>query len=479
MLCVRSLASPIARTGARPPWRRAARLPGPAAIVLPVLLLAAPGGIGRPTHGPAREAVVPRGTTVSVRFTGAVTGGEDRSGTRLQVRTLAAVVQDGCVLVEPFTEITGRVTRSRAGRAFGRPGELTLDFDSIAVAPGAWAPLDAVVDSLEFAPSERVSAGNIRGARPGMRGRVVRAGALLGVGVITEVGAVPAAVLAGWRVLRAGPQARIVAGEVARLRLREPLPVPRSAACQPVSEPPEHARLAAVPVFTPRTSSDRGGRRAGDPVNLVFLGTAGEIESAFHQAGWTPAQPPGFRSLARGIAAALLEGSAVGAPVSTQYFQGHKQAMAFELAGPNARVRHHLRIWPLEGSPGTWVAAANEDVGLLLNPFHVRATHRISPRVDGERDLIVRELEATGCARLTTYLDPPDAATSGRNAAGQRFRTDGRIATLQLGACAPAAADALADARPPAMAPPDGASQPAAGPAPGPSATVPQDAATR
>ncbi|HEX9105744.1 MAG TPA: LssY C-terminal domain-containing protein, partial [Longimicrobiales bacterium] len=187
--------------------------------------------------------------------------------------------------------------------------------------------------------------------------------------------------------------------------------------------------------FADRTSDDREGRHPGDPVNLVLLGTGEGIDSAFDQAGWVRAERPGLRSLARGVTATIMERPAVGAPVSTQYFEGRKQDLAFELSGPNARMRHHLRIWQLDGADGVWVGAADQDIGLVVKPFRRSATHRIAPDVDLERDLIVQVLEASGCSDLLAYTDVPDAITSGRNASGQRFHTDGRIAVLRMKPC--------------------------------------------
>ena len=370
-----------------------------------------------------------------IRFLSRLVGGRDTAGTSVLVQTLGALTKDSCVVVEPYTEIRGRVVESHQGARFGRPGALEIAWDTITTAPGQVAPLSAALDSLEYVrPSQLSDSGAIRGVSPGAV-RFVKTGALVGVGALTELTAAPVALLAGWRLARRGARPTILPGEVARLRLTSPLTVMRTGACLRTDMHPDLKQMPELPRFAPRTANDRTGRHAGDPINLVLLGTSERIDSAFHQAGWVTAQRPGLRSLARGVTAAVTQRPAVGAPVSTQYFEGRKQDLAFELSGPNARFRHHLRVWQLDGTDDTWVGAADQDIGLVVRPFKRSVTHRIAPDVDLERDLIVQVLEASGCSDLISYLDIPDAVTSGRNASGQRFNTDGRIAVVRMKPC--------------------------------------------
>jgi hypothetical protein len=443
---------PLDRSRHRAPPRRCRAPQGIAAalLVAPLLCLAASASAA-PLRGPgpARPRVeapggpdgprvtFPAGTLLPIRFLHRVVGGRDRTGTLVLVQTLAALVSDNCVVVEPFTQLLGRVTRSRGGGNFGRPGELTLAFDSLEVAPHRWQPVSAVLDSVEYGARDDVSgSGELAGGQHPGRVRLLRTGAIMGVSALAEEEeAIPVALLAGWRLVRRGPRAAILAGEVAQVRLTQPLVITRSADCLAADAHPDLVAAPDLPFFLSRTRDDRAGRHPGDPINVVLLGPRAAIDTAFARAGWVRAQEPSLRSLARGVTAAVVERSAVGAPVSTQYFEGRRQDLAFELAGPNARFRHHLRIWLLDDTTLTWVAAADQDVGLVVNPFRHTATHRVASDVDVEREVVVRELEATGCADLLQYMSPTGAALSGRNASGQPFETDGRAAVIRLKPC--------------------------------------------
>ena len=172
---------------------------------------------------------------------------------------------------------------------------------------------------------------------------------------------------------------------------------------------------------------------------MLLLGTATEIDSAFAGAGWVRAQKPSLVALTKEFTAAIASRPAMSAPVSTQYFAGRPQDLAYELPGPNVRIRHHIRIWLLDSLSLVWIGAANKDVGVIFKPWEPQATHRIDPHIDRERDRIVRDLEAGGCGDLVDYLSLPGAVTAARNVSGQKIVSDGRTAVVRLRPCGPVA----------------------------------------
>jgi hypothetical protein len=182
-------------------------------------------------------------------------------------------------------------------------------------------------------------------------------------------------------------------------------------------------------------ASDKSGRKSGDAINLIFLGPGRQIDSAFRRAGWVAARPASLWALTREVTAAIASRPAVGAPVSTLYFEGRKEDLAYELAGPNARIRHHVRIWLLDSLAGVWVGAGTKDIGLRVRPLRARATHRIDPDVDRERDVITSTLESVGCADLLEYVRLPGADTVGHTIDGQRYSSDGQSSVLRLREC--------------------------------------------
>jgi hypothetical protein len=403
---------------------------GGLALLLAGALLA---GAPAPPLLAQREITVPAGATLPIRFLRGLTGGKDRQGTLVVAQTLAALAVDSCVVVPPFVSAIGRVAFSRGAGRGGRPGALEIRFEALAIGREERLPVEAVLDSLEYAlPRDVLDSGLVMGGRRARAGRTVLPVAATAVAATTEVLALPVALLAGFELLRRGPTVRIVAGEVGRLRLLAPLLVRR--ACTRVEDHRSLTMLPTLPQFIPQ-AENRKGTRAGDPINLVLLGSGPELEAAFEAAGWQPASRGTARSLAREITAMLLGRQAYEAPVSTEYFGGRPQDVTWQLQGPNARIRHHVRFWLLDSLAGIWVGAAIKDVGFLVRPFHGTATHRVDPDADAERDFTVSALEASGCARLLDFVPLPGAARSGQDISRQPFFTDGRAAVVRLRRC--------------------------------------------
>jgi len=378
----------------------------------------------------ATRVTFPAGTRIPVRFLEGVVSGRDTVGTPLLLQTFGALVDSSCVVVPAYTHLAGHVFRSLGGRHFGRGGELVLIFDSLEIHPGTWTPLKAILDTLEYEPGEAIRDSGVLHA-PGSSAEKELTAA---TPAAAEVGFVPAAILSTYLLIHHGPRARILAGEAGAIRLAAPLEVTAPETCTPVAGERDLVALPDLPTFMPYTTN-RQASRTGDPINLVFLGSLADLDRAFTTGGWLRPGSGGFGPVAHEVTAAVAAHPAVGAPVSTKYFAGRPEDLAYEIAGPNARIRHHLRIWLLDTLGGVWVAAANKDVGLSINPFKGRVTHKIEPLIDNERDFIVRTLEAGRCADLVDFMTLPGAQISGRNAEGQRYKTDGRAAVIHVRPC--------------------------------------------
>lgn len=382
------------------------------------------------------DVVIPAGTRIPIRFTQRVTSGRDTVGTEVLVQTMGALVRDSCVVVPPYVRAKGRIVISKGGGRFGRHGRLGLVFESLEVQPGRWVPIAGVLDSLEYAkPGTLTDAGLVSSGKTSVAGvgkKLIPAG----VAAAVDLDAIPVAVLGGFSLMRRGPPVRILAGELGGIRLTEPVVLPGEDRCEPVRAHRELTELPALPRFVPR-SENRTGTAFGDPFNVLLLGSGAEIDSAFRAVGWLPAQKRSVASVTREITAAIASRPAITAPVSTQYFEGRPQDLAYELAGPNVRIRHHIRIWLLDSLSLVWVGAANKDVGVIFKPWEPQATHRIESHIDRERDRVVHDLEASGCGDLLDYMTLPGAITEGRNVSGQKIISDGRTAVVRLRACGP------------------------------------------
>jgi len=422
--------------------------------MLPKLILAALVAAQVPKRpGPTPPVVFPAGTEIPVRFPHFLEGGRVRVGTPVGIQTTAPLEDGVCVVVRPYATVAGTVVVSRPGGLFGRGGFLQVRIDSLAVAPGRWVPLAAVLDSLEWLPRGALhGGGTLRPAPRTVRGFIGTTGIAGVAGALTEVGMVPVLAVAGIDLVIRGARARILAGQRGTLRLAAPLVVESAGRCLRAA-PRVAASVPTLPSIPPRTT-DRKGTAGRDPINLILLGSLPAVDSAFRSADWSPAQRTTFGTIAQETEAIVLSSRDSTAPMSHLYYLGRMEDVRFERASPSARARHHVRLWQVDSAGPMWAAAATEDIGVLVSPRQGEVTHRVAPDVDRERGLLVGDLLAGGCAVLDGYTTIPGADSTGTTVAGQGYVTDGKVAVVNVGACVPSAeADAWPESYAPGPAP--------------------------
>lgn len=170
----------------------------------------------------------------------------------------------------------------------------------------------------------------------------------------------------------------------------------------------------------------------GDPLNVGLYGTQSDLTRIMDRAGWLSADPLTWRT-GLGISRSILFGTAYDhAPVSTLYFMGRPQDIAFEKPiPPDADRRHHVRFWQMPQTDASgrplWYGAATMDVAVGLNHLTGQLTHHINPDIDLERDGLLADLAATGLLGPVTDMAARGAVARGRNGEGDMFFSDGML----------------------------------------------------
>lgn len=185
--------------------------------------------------------------------------------------------------------------------------------------------------------------------------------------------------------------------------------------------------LANLPMVT-RTAQDI----PGDAMNVGLVGVREELIRAFAAAGWYPADPITFDSSVGIIDSVLLHRPDPEAPVSSLYYEGRRQDLAFEKpVGTSARQRHHVRFWlvleqGMEGRP-VYLGAATFDDSVGVSRYTGQITHHTGPDIDAERDLIIADLTAAGMLTTTYQVSGIGPTLLAFNGGGDRYTTDGEI----------------------------------------------------
>src|ERR1700751_3684940 len=113
----------------------------------------------------------------------------------------------------------------------------------------------------------------------------------------------------------------------------------------------------------------------GDPINVGLVGSKADVLCAMHAAGWDPADPITLRSSLEIVGSCVLDRPYRDAPVSSLFYDGQREALAFEKPdGRSADRRQHVRFWKVleqgeEGRP-VWLPAPafRPRVGLSASP---------------------------------------------------------------------------------------------------------------
>ena len=181
---------------------------------------------------------------------------------------------------------------------------------------------------------------------------------------------------------------------------------------------------------------------AGDPMNVALVGSREELIAVMTAAGWVEPDRTTVLSSAKMARSVALRRSYVRAPVSSLFYQGHRQDLAFEKQhGKDARQRHHIRLWKVleagaEGRP-VWLGAATFDQGVGFSHFTGQVTHHISADVDAERNFLIHDLKATLRLSLLYEVSGTGPIFWARNGGGDVYHSDGEV---EVAVIAPAAA---------------------------------------
>lgn len=173
--------------------------------------------------------------------------------------------------------------------------------------------------------------------------------------------------------------------------------------------------------------------RAGNPLNLVFVGTETGLREALSTSGWTEVPGTIRESLAKGLKE-LLSGKTVAStpPMNEYWLAGRRQDMNWAIATKFLSARHHFRVWDtgLRDPRGRsiWWGAGDYDLSIRWHDLsHVR-----DPGLDAERDYIAASLKDSPRLDRVTLTRVASVPLTGANDKGYPFHTDGRVAVIEL-----------------------------------------------
>jgi hypothetical protein len=385
---------------------------------------------------------LPAGETIWIRLTSPVSTFDAKVGDQVQAVVTQDVTCDSETVFPVGAHVYGTVESVRkVGLGIRHEtASLKIGFTEIAAASNTLVDVTAEIAAIDNA-RESVSKGAIHGIRSTntLQGTITsRLKYLPALNPYPDMGLL---LFKATFPIFPEPEIYLPAGADIRLRLSGPVISPPAMAtdASSASEPfDQQYELRALVDVLPERSATAPDMVTADVINLAFMGTKEQVESAFTRAGWQNADPIDRHSILRIMHAVLANSSYPRAPMRPFLVDGKVPDMNWQKSLDTYSQRDHMRIWQWTGSTGdhpVWLGTASHDrSGGFCFKRH-QFVHRIDPAIDDERSKIIRDLRAAGCVK-SVYLAPRSGAASvTENATGDLLHTDGSIAVVQLRDC--------------------------------------------
>jgi hypothetical protein len=386
---------------------------------------------------------LPAGQTLWIRLSSPVSSYNSKLGETVHAVLIEAVTRDGGVVFPVGTRIDGKVVSVRkvGWGVLHETAALQIRFYRAIPSDGPPAVMSASVVEVENA-RELVSKGVIQGVRSSdsPQGRInSRLRHLPTWNPYSDAGLI---VFKAAFPIFPEPEIYFPAGTDLRIKLAEPMPAVMTAADPPTesaADRAENSELESLVQSLPRHSTTTKLVDA-DVVNLMFVGSRQEVESAFQQAGWNTSDVFNKKSFFRNFYAFLNNSGYPQAPMRPFLLDGKPVDMNWQKSLNSYARRDHLRIWQWPGpvdSETVWVSSSTHDTGATLSLERRQFMHHITPDIDEERSKVIRDLNVAGCVKAVHLVPRPKMANASQNATGDLVSTDGAVAIVELKECQP------------------------------------------
>jgi len=419
---------------------RRARKPGAELFLVPwavgllavVSFLLPPGALARAPKAMTGSPTLPAGTILHVHLQTAVSTKTSKQGQAITASLSREVEVQGGVAIPFGSILKGSIEKCSQPTASDQRAELLLSFGQLTIRGEGNLALKGQLSGISNARETLLADGTIAGVLES------EAPASLLGGVLQKLGQIDSSVndqIQKQKIGQVNTAIEFPVGTDIQFTLTEPLRIKHLVTSAGPGQLPTNLRASVANVLAdaPKRAVSKDNR-PGDPINLVFVGTAQEIEQAFRQAGWTEPKKENQQSIWKIAQAVINDDGYDAAPVSNLYVFGRKEDLAFEKTLNTFNKRHHLRLWRMPASaPGgrpIWLAAATHDVGIDVHPGVI--SHATDPDLDDERAQVGSDLYMGGAVQAAELIAPPDPLSSGMTATGGVWHTDGRLFVIDL-----------------------------------------------
>lgn len=424
---------------------RQTNIPGPASRIAWTVRIAGALALGAillcaASSAAAKCETIPSGNSFWVRLLDPVASYSSKPGTRVRAFLIQSPDCDSAPVFPAGLEVDGQVTAVRkVGLGLAHEtAYLEIIFDQLVTAEGQVLPIASEVVEVDNA-RETVRKGRIRGilATYTPQGRITD-----GLGHLPSLNPYSAPSLIVYRLLTVLPEPEIYLppGTDLRLRLNVPLYVGDQPELPQVSFEMDELERGDVEMLLQKNTARTftGSGKPADVVNLLFVGSHEQMESAFHAASWTDGGKVSGHTIYHEFLAFLTLSNYPSAPITTQYLEGHRQDATWQKSFNSYGKREHVRFWE---EPGTvfgqdaWLGAYTRETSAALSLTNHKFIHHIDRYLDDGVNMLVRDLTLAGCVKSVQLFSRPDVGGTMLNATHDEMTTNGDLTVVQLRDC--------------------------------------------
>jgi hypothetical protein len=386
-----------------------------------------------------RADILPSGSEIELRLLHPVGTRISHAGDPIEAIVIAPVMTSrGTVLITPGATLSGRVESvGRLGLGLKRArATLGLQLDTLHIPDGPNLPVHTRLGLIEAAKEKVSEDGVVGGIRPAANLSSTVSYYLVPILCLDPGFGLP--VLAVKFLIARSPDSEIYfpTGTEFAVRLLDALEfagrpgTTTETSIEPLSSS-DLATARGLLAELPTQQADQGPKHPSDLLNILFLGDRGQLNRAFHAAGWVGAQEHSALTIYRMYHCMVQRTAYSAAPMGKLKLNGITSDAEYQKSLNTFSKRHHLRLWR-QAESDAWFSAATEDISYRFHRGHL--THASDPHIDDERAKVVNDLAYTGCLdsaavieRSWEFRPDPDSAAS--------IQTDGKIAVLRLNDC--------------------------------------------
>ncbi len=387
----------------------------------------------------AKAITIPVGTELDIRLTSEVTSTGPNNQRVTGVLT-APVFVNGTLALGAGTQLTGNTAdvspyKPATDGTTEQPAALRIQFTKILDARGQSKSVYCVLKDVDNARETVNSSGLVTGIQ---QSETYEAQIDRGISKLESRYAQFAQILTGVKgaiVKQVDASIDFKPGTDLKLELTRALDWNAPASPAPVGPITPAEQLAAMVNAQPFRTMALNPPDPSDMTNLMFIGTAEQVQKAFADAGWFPAEALSQNSKMETARAIIENRGYKEAPMSILTLDGRPPDLALQKQTDTFSKRHHIRIWQrpqqFDGKP-VWVAAATHDISITFSPAAKNFTHGIDPNIDAERSKVVNDLLFTGTVHGVALVERTNIPQNASNATGDKLLTDGKMAVLEF-----------------------------------------------